>query len=62
MFKMMSAGVSSRSFNKRAQSMLEYVVLIAVVSAALLAMHQYISRAMNARLRQVQMELDESKR
>lgn len=49
-------------FNKRAQSMIEYTVLIAVIAAALLAMHQYINRAMNARLKQVQQELDESKR
>lgn len=48
--------------NKRAQSILEYTVLIAVISAAILAMQQYIQRAMNARLKQVQVELDESKR
>lgn len=49
-------------YHKRAQNFLEYTILIAVVTAALLAMHQYISRAMNARLKQVQVELDESKR
>lgn len=48
--------------NKRAQSFLEYAMLIIVISAALLAMQQYIQRAVNARLRQVQTELDESKR
>jgi Flp pilus assembly pilin Flp len=48
--------------NKRAQSFLEYTMLIIVISAALLAMQQYIQRAVNARLRQVQIELDESKR
>ncbi|MDD4953392.1 MAG: hypothetical protein PHG40_00610 [Candidatus Omnitrophica bacterium] len=49
-------------YSKRAQNFLEYTVLIAVVSAALLAMSQYIQRAVNARFRQVQVELDESKR
>lgn len=49
-------------YNKRAQSFLEYAVLIAIISAALIAMHQYINRAMNARLKQIQVELDESKR
>ena len=49
-------------YNKRAQGFLEYTVLIAVVSAALIAMHAYIQRSVNARLKQVQSELDESKR
>ncbi len=48
--------------NRRAQNFLEYAMLIIVISAALIAMYQYIQRAMNARLRQVQVELDESKR
>lgn len=48
--------------NKRAQSFLEYVMLIAVITAALLAMYPYLRRAMNARLKQIQVELDESKR
>lgn len=49
-------------YNRRAQNFLEYAMLIIVISAALIAMSQYIQRAMNARLRQVQVELDESKR
>ncbi len=54
--------MSKLLYNKRAQNFLEYAVLIAVISAALLAMSQYIQRAINARLRQAQAELDESKR
>ncbi|MDP2905732.1 MAG: hypothetical protein Q8O22_05465 [Candidatus Omnitrophota bacterium] len=45
-----------------AQNLLEYTVLVAVISAALLAMSLYIHRSINARLKQAQIELDESKR
>ena len=41
----------------RAQSMIEYSVLIAAIAAAFIAMHQYIYRSMNARLKQVQDEV-----
>jgi Flp pilus assembly pilin Flp len=49
-------------YNKRAQSFLEYTMLIMVIAAALLAMRQYIQRSINARLKQVQEELNEAKR
>jgi len=49
-------------FNRRAQNFIEYVALILVISAALIAMQQYIQRSINARLKQVQQELDESRR
>lgn len=49
-------------FSGRAQSFLEYAMLIIIVSAALIAMQQYIQRSINARLKQVQLELNESKR
>lgn len=49
-------------FNKKAQSILEYVMLIMMVSAALIAMYPYMRRAVNARLKQIQVELDETKR
>jgi Flp pilus assembly pilin Flp len=45
---------------RKAQSILEYTLLVVVVSAALMAMHKYINRALNARLKQVQLELNES--
>ncbi|MDP2941646.1 MAG: hypothetical protein Q8N85_05305 [Candidatus Omnitrophota bacterium] len=51
-----------RFFNQRAQSFLEYVTLISVITAALVAMYPYIQRAINARLKQIQVELDESRR
>lgn len=42
---------------KRGQAILEYVVLIAVVAAALVGMHTYVFRSVNARLKQVQEEV-----
>ena len=47
---------------KRGQSFLEYAMLIMVISAALIAMFQYMQRSVNSRLKQVQLELNESKR
>ena len=47
---------------KRAQSILEYAVLISVVSIALMAMQQYVYRAMNAKLKEVQDEVYEQPR
>jgi Flp pilus assembly pilin Flp len=49
-------------YNKRAQNFLEYTMLIMVIAAALIAMQLYMQRSVNARLRQVQTELDESRR
>jgi len=49
-------------YHKRAQSFLEYVMLIMVITTALVAMYPYMQRAINARLKQIQVELDESKR
>lgn len=49
-------------YSKRAQNFLEYSVLIMVIVAALIAMQQYVQRSVNARLKQVQTELDESRR
>ena len=47
---------------KLAQSVLEYALLFAIVSAALLAMNVYVRRAMNARLKTIQSEMYESSR
>jgi len=49
-------------YQKRAQSFLEYSMLIIIVATALVAMSRYIQRSMNARLKQVQLELNESRR
>ena len=47
---------------KKSQSTLEYVVLIVVVTSALLAMFPYMRRAVNARIKHIQLELDEWRR
>lgn len=47
---------------KRAQSVLEYATLIIMVSIALIAMYAHIRRAVNSRLKNVQLELDEWRR
>jgi len=44
--------------NARGQNFLEYSMLIIIVAAALMAMFTYINRSANARLRQVQEELN----
>lgn len=51
-----------RNGQNKAQSFLEYVMLIVVVSAALIAMYQYMQRSVNAKLKEVQLELNESRR
>jgi len=48
--------------DRKAQSFIEYTMLILVIAAALIAMQQYMQRSINARLKQVQQELNESKR
>ena len=45
-------------YNKRkAQSIIEFVMLFAIVAAAIMATYKYIYRSMNARLKQAQEEL-----
>ncbi len=44
--------------NRKAQSIIEYVLLFTIISAAILLTNKYISRSMNARLKQVQEELN----
>lgn len=44
--------------NRKAQSVLEYTMLIIIVAAALTAMTTYIMRSMNARLKQAQDEIN----
>jgi len=41
-----------------AQSVIEYVMLFAIVAAAVTATYKYVYRSMNARLKQVQDELN----
>jgi len=49
-------------YSRRGQNFMEYAMLVIVIVTALLAMRQYIQRSLNARLKQIQMELNESKR
>lgn len=42
---------------KRAQSIIEFVMLFAIVAAAIMATYKYVYRSMNARLKQAQEEL-----
>ena len=44
--------------NRKGQSILEYALLFAVVAAAFMAMNLYFQRATQARLRQIQKELE----
>jgi len=45
------------SANKRAQSIIEFVMLFIIIAAAITATYKYVYRSMNARLKQVQEEL-----
>lgn len=44
--------------NNRAQSILEYAVLIIAVVAAFMAMNYYIRRAVDARLHNIELEME----
>ncbi|MBU1998954.1 MAG: hypothetical protein KKE64_05610 [Candidatus Omnitrophica bacterium] len=44
--------------HKRAQSIIEYVLLFVIVASAIIVTNKYISRSMNARLKQIQEELN----
>lgn len=45
---------------RKGQSIIEYSVLVAAAAVALTAMSQYVYRAINARLKQVQEEVVDS--
>jgi Flp pilus assembly pilin Flp len=44
----------------KAQTFIEYAVLIGVISAALIAMYQYVNRSIQAKLKQVQEEVSDN--
>lgn len=48
--------------NKRAQSIIEYVGLIVIISLALSAMSVYIRREVDVRMRHLAQELNETNR
>ena len=43
--------------NRKAQNIIEYVLLFVIVAAAITITNRYISRSMSARLKQVQEEI-----
>ncbi len=43
---------------RRAQSTLEYSILIAIVAAAIVAMHTYVQRAVQANLKMVEEQIN----
>ena len=43
--------------NRRAQSIIEYVMLFMIVVAAVAVTHKYVYRSMNTRLKNIQEEL-----
>jgi len=43
--------------NKKAQSIIEFVMLFVIIAAAITATYKYVYRSMNAKLKQVQEEL-----
>jgi len=49
-------------YQRRAQSFLEYAILIAVIAAALITMNTYMRRSITARLHEIQEEMSESRR
>lgn len=42
---------------KRAQSIIEFTLLFAIVAAAIIVTHKYVYRSINARLKKIQEEL-----
>jgi Flp pilus assembly pilin Flp len=55
-------GTGMYTKRSRAQTMIEYAMLVMIITTALIAMFTYMRRSVNAKLKQVQLELDESKR
>ena len=47
---------------KKAQSFIEYTLLVLAVSAAILAMSKYVQRAMNYRFATVRQEFNDAQR
>ncbi|MDI6758184.1 MAG: hypothetical protein QMD94_00690 [Candidatus Omnitrophota bacterium] len=46
---------------KKAQSLLEYAMLIGTIAAAFIAMNIYINRAVNAKLHNIESEIGDGK-
>lgn len=48
-----------KKIKKSGQSIIEYAILLAVVSAAIVAMYTYLNRTVQGRLKQVESEVNE---
>lgn len=48
-------------FSRKAQTTLEYAILIAIVAGAVLSMHSYTRRAIQARLKTTELDLNEER-
>ncbi len=44
--------------NKRAQSVVEFIMLFMIISAAIIMTYKYLNRSVNARLKSTQEELE----
>ncbi len=51
----------TRFFSKKAQSTFEYAVLITVVISAIIAMHTYMRRAAQGRLKSIELDLNDER-
>lgn len=51
-----------RMRKNKAFSTIEYAVLLGIISAAIITMYPYMRRAVNARVKNMQLELDEWRR
>jgi len=49
--------IKEASLKRRAQSIIEYVMLFLIVVAAIAITHKYVYRSMNTRLKNIQEEL-----
>ena len=47
---------------RKVQSIVEYTMLVVLISAAIAAMASYLQRAVNSRFKQVREEMNESQR
>ena len=45
-------------FSRKAQSIIEYVMLFMIIVAVVAVIHKYVYRSVNARLKQIQVELN----
>lgn len=54
-----SCKMKTKKINTKAQSIIEYAILLAVVSAAIAAMYTYLNRTVQGRLKQIESQVNE---